>query len=177
VRSADYRIVTATAAHVDVVLALRDEAAHWLIERGIDQWSPGEIPRRWIEDRVADGSVFLLWGPELETVGTVTVLWSDELIWGDTGADAGYVHMLIVTRRLRGKGLGVALLTWAETHVAERGRPTCRLDCARGNSRLRKWYEQAGYVHVGDKDFAEPSWARPVALYEKPLAGPSTGTC
>ncbi len=100
----DYRVVTASAADVEVILALRNEAAHWLVERGIDQWSPGEIPRRWIEDRVADGSVFLLLGPELETVGTVTVLWSDELIWGDTGADAGYVHMLIVTRAYAARG-------------------------------------------------------------------------
>lgn len=175
--SADYRVVKATAGHVDVILALRDEAAHWLIERGIDQWSPGEIPRRWIEDRVAHGSVFLLLGPDLETVGTVTVLWSDELIWGDRGAEAGYVHMLIVTARMRGMGLGQSLLTWAETHVAERGWPTCRLDCARDNRRLRQWYEQAGYVHVGDKEFAEPSWARAVALYEKRLAGPAMGAC
>ncbi len=86
-RSADHRMVTATAGHLDVILALCDEAAHWLIERGIDQWSREEVPRRWIEGRVADGSVFLLRDPGSETVGTVTVLWSDELVWGDRGAD------------------------------------------------------------------------------------------
>jgi ribosomal protein S18 acetylase RimI-like enzyme len=85
--------------------------------------------------------------------------------------------MLIVTQRSRGMGLGRDLLGWAETYVAERGQPACRLDCARSNGRLRHWYEQAGYIHVGDKEFAEPSWARPVALYEKRLAGPERGTC
>ena len=110
VRLADYRIARASAADVDVILALRDEAANWLVERGIEQWSAGEIPRSWIEHRVDDASTFLLLGPNLETVGTVTVLWSDELIWGDNAGQAGYVHMLIVTSRLRGTGLGRDLL-------------------------------------------------------------------
>jgi hypothetical protein len=88
VRFADYRIDRASAADVDVILALRDEAAHWLVERGIDQWSPGEIPRSWIEHHVEDGLTFLLRRTDLETVGTVTVLWSDELIWGDNAGDA-----------------------------------------------------------------------------------------
>lgn len=172
----DYRVVTASAADVEVILALRNEAAHWLIERGIDQWFPGETPRSWIENRVSEGSAFLLLGPDAKTIGTVTVLWSDEVMWGDRAADTGYLHMLIVTSRMRGTGLGRALLVWAETHVAARGRPTCRLDCASGNRRLRQWYEQAGYVHVGDKEFDQPSWARPVALYEKRLLAPETGT-
>lgn len=169
-----YRVVTASSSDVDVILALRDEAGHWMTERGIDQWSPGEIPRTTIEHRVAEGLAFLLLGPGEETAGTVTVLWSDELIWGERAADAGYVHMLIVTSSMRGAGLGRALLDWAETHVADHGRSASRLDCARGNRRLRQWYEQGGHVHVADKEFAEPSWARPVALYEKRLLGPET---
>ncbi len=105
----DYRVVTASAADVEVILALRNEAAHWLIERGIDQWFPGEIPRSWIENRVSEGSAFLLLGRDAEGIGTVTVLWSDEVMWGDRAADAGYLHMLIVTSRMRGTGLGRAL--------------------------------------------------------------------
>ncbi len=162
-----YRIVTASSDDVDIILSLRDEAASWMVERGINQWSPGELPHTMIEDRVSEESVFLLLRGDAKAVGTVTLLWSDELIWGERAADAGYVHMLIVEKALRGAGLGRALLAWAESHVAERGRRFARLDCVRDNRRLRDWYEDAGYVHLADKEFTEPSWARPVALYEK----------
>lgn len=43
------------------------------------------------------------------------------------------------------------------------------VDCTRSNGRLRRWYEDAGYDHVRDKEFTTPAWAKPVALYEKPL--------
>lgn len=169
-RQSDYRIVVASVEDVDTVLSLRDEAATWMVEHGINQWSPGELPRGMIEDRVAEGSVFLVRARYGKPVGTVTVLWSDELIWGQRPPDAAYVHMLVVAEGLRGTGLGPALLAWVEARAAERGRRFARLDCIRDNRRLRDWYEDAGYVHVGDKEFTEPSWARPVALYEKRLS-------
>ena len=150
--------------------SLREEAARWMVDRGVEQWWPGELPRTLIQDRVADDQVFLfLLEPIREVIGTVSVAWSDETCWEKRSDDAGYVHMLVVAAPFRGQGRGRQLLDWAERYIAASGKRWARLDCVRTNSALRRWYESQGYVHVGDRDFTVPAWASPVALYEKLL--------
>ncbi len=139
-----------------------------MVDRGITQWHPGEVAPTMIEDRVAQGAVFLL-RCDSEVVGTVTVTWSDDTTWGDRTGDAGYVHMLVVAAPLRGTGAGRDLLAWAERYVAGAGKRWARLDCVRTNGPLRRWDERMGYTHVGDHELTVPAWASPVALYEKDL--------
>jgi protein-tyrosine phosphatase len=159
----------ATEQDIQAVVRLRDDAARWLVDRGVEQWTPGE-PVSHFEQRVALESTRLL-RSEQELIGTVTILWSDPETWGSPGDDgrAGYIHGFIVDRRFLGKGVGQPLLAWAEGHITAAGRQYARLDCVRTNQRLRGYYEQAGYHNVGYKDFPDIDWAREVALYEKPL--------
>ena len=125
-------VVAATDWDTDALLSLRDDAARWLLARGIDQWQLGEIPYSW--ERGDEYFVFVLWHGE-NRVGTVTILWDDPVIWGEQPVPAGYVHNLIVARPFGGQGLGVGLLHWAENYVAESGRSLVRLDC---DARSRK---------------------------------------
>jgi len=173
----DYVVARATARDVDVVHSLREEAARWMVDRGIEQWRPGELPPTVIEDRVADDQVFLLLLERTkEVVGTVSLAWSDETCWEKRSDDAGYIHMLVVAAPFRGQGKGRQLLDWAEGYIAASGKRWARLDCVRTNSALRRWYESQSYVHVGDREFPAPTWASPVALYEK-LLPPASRAC
>ena len=122
----EFTVVEATDSDTDALLRLRDDAARWLLSRGIDQWQLGEIPYSW--ERGDDYFVFVLWHGQ-DRVGTVTILWDDPVIWGEQPVPAGYVHNLIVARPFGGQGLGLRLLQWAENYVTESGRSLARLDC------------------------------------------------
>ena len=162
----EFTVVEATDSDTDSLLRLRDDAARWLLDRGIDQWQPGEIPYSW--GRGDEYFVFVLWSGE-NRAGSVTILWDDPVIWGAQPIRAGYVHNLIVARPFGGQGLGVVLLQWAEQYITESGRSLARLDCGAQNRKLRDLYESVGYRWVRDQRYV---WLDPglaLALHEKVL--------
>jgi GNAT superfamily N-acetyltransferase len=161
-------VARATLADAPLVGALRDELASWMLQRGIRQWSPGEMPLDWIEVCIAFGEVYLVSRDE-RLVGSVTVVWADPLIWGERTESAGYIHMLMVDRAFAGHGIGRSILEWSEGLVAASGRRLARLDCVEDNQSLRAYYEAAGYGFVGIKTFPDLDWAGDTALYEKQL--------
>jgi protein-tyrosine phosphatase len=144
------------------VLLILDEAAAWLVSRGIGQWLPGSFSEVTFRERIKRREVYLLWRAE-EAVGTLTLQWSDPFFWGEQPPDAGYVHALAVRRSFAGKGLGRALLACAERLAASEGKQYLRLDCMTENPGLRAYYESAGFVHQGDR--VGSVWS--ASLYQK----------
>ena len=87
--------------------------------------------------------------PTPDLVGSVRLAWTDEPVWGDRPADAGYVQALMTARVAAGRGLGRRLLAHVEEVIAGSGRPMARLSCLRGNAGLEEFYARAGYAEVG----------------------------
>lgn len=145
-----FTVRPAVATDVDGVLALLNDAAAWLIERGVDQWQPGQWSAEGIAGAIARGETYLMQARG-RTIATVSVQWTDALMWPDATDEAGYIHRLAVARDEHGKDVGRILLTWAEWTIAKQGRLRTRLDCACDNSQLRLYYEGAGYRHVDDR--------------------------
>lgn len=170
----DLRIAPATVQDVPHLLRLYDQCARWLLNRGISQWRPGDLPPSWATDFVSQGETMLVMAGD-ELAASVTVTWDDPLAWPDAPAGgAGYVHKLMVDRRWAGQGLGRRLLQRAERAIAAAGRPAARLDCVALNPTLRRYYERAGYRYVGDTDFGGRLDLNPSVLYEKALPVPAT---
>lgn len=142
-------LALARPADMEAVLAILDEAATWLTERGIQQWQPGAFPRQPLAESVARGEVFLAFRVA-EPVGTVTIQWADPLIWPEAGEDAGYIHKLAIRRSVGGQRVGRALLRWAEDRIAASGKGIARLDCMGDNEALCAYYRRAGYVDLGE---------------------------
>jgi GNAT superfamily N-acetyltransferase len=163
----DVVVVHASLRDAVAILRLRDALASWMAERGIDQWRPGDIPLSWIELCVAQGWVFAALRDD-DLVGSLTLVWEDPFIWGSRNEAAGYIHMVMVDRAFARLGLGRSLLDWAERRITRAGHRHARLDCVRTNVALREYYENAGYVLVGNREFA--GGIPGVALYEKALA-------
>jgi RimJ/RimL family protein N-acetyltransferase len=140
----------ADKADTAILTGLYDGAARWMLERGIDQWKPGDKDARHFR-RLIDSGVEEVWLAEegAEVVGAYELWWDDEAAWGVRAPDAGYVHRLMVRRGAR-PGSGRAMLARAERRIAEAGRELCRLDCVSANPRLRTYYEGAGYTAVGE---------------------------
>ncbi|MFJ5736734.1 GNAT family N-acetyltransferase [Streptomyces microflavus] len=162
----------ADEADLDELVRLRDDAAHWQIERGIDQWQPGELGPEHFRGRLRAGEVWLATlGPDGPSAGAWELWWDDGPAWGAQPPVAGYVHRLMTDRRTAPPGAGRVLLAEAERRIAAYGRELCRLDCLTSNTRLRRYYEDAGYTVVGEQSGKAGDGGRTygVTLLEKRL--------
>jgi ribosomal protein S18 acetylase RimI-like enzyme len=145
----DVTIECATPADADTSLGILQEAARWLLSRGIDQWRPDQFERGSVLAAIARGELYLA-RRDGAVVATLRLQWTDERVWGSDTGDAGYVHGLAIRRRAAGVGLGRAMLRWAERAVVAAGRTYLRLDCMTANLALRSYYERAGFTYRGD---------------------------
>ncbi len=76
-------IERAQPSDLDTVLDILEEAAGWLISRGIDQWQPGlfrKVRRQSIADQLSRGEVYLA-KRDGQAVGTLTLQWVDKMFW------------------------------------------------------------------------------------------------
>jgi GNAT superfamily N-acetyltransferase len=156
-------IERASERDADAVLAILQDAARWLLSRGIEQWRPEHFQREAVLRHIARGEVFVAWR-DGTPVGTLSLSWDDPVVWGEQPPIAEYVHGLAISRTEGGRGLGRALLEWASRRTAAAGKSLLRLDCVTANPALRAYYERAGFTHV--RDAADWSWS--ASLYERP---------
>jgi GNAT superfamily N-acetyltransferase len=159
-------IAQAQPSHIDIVISILEEVGQWLLERDIYQWLPGSFRRDRIASSFELGQVYLAKQGE-EVIGTLTLQWSDKLMWGDVPGDAGYVHRLAIRHAFAGMGLGRLLLQWAEDTAASVGKHYLRLDCWTDNPALCQYYERAGYICRGEIVFQGKQQVWKTSLYEK----------
>jgi protein-tyrosine phosphatase len=163
----------ALADDAAAIVGLRDEAAHWMVARGIDQWRPGEVTSADVLGWLANGRVYVA-DDRGVVAGVVRVAWTDDGSWGPSDSDAGYVHALVAACSPGGRGIGRDLLAHAESVIAATGRTLVRLDCVATNRALVGYYEGRGYTAVGTREFAaETGWSA-VTLLEKRLSSPGS---
>lgn len=134
---------------VERVVAIWDDVDAWLRARGIEQGVPPRPMHDIVTDRIAAGKLWVAWR-DGAALGTITLEWEDDGVWLDLPERALYVHGLATRRSVKGQGVGLALLRWAEGVARAAGSPLLRLDCAAENPALRTYYERAGFVHRGD---------------------------
>jgi GNAT superfamily N-acetyltransferase len=151
------------AHHEDAVTVagLLDEASAWVDDLGFNQW-PLPFPRDQIAAAIDRGEVYVVEGEDGEAVATVTML-QDDPYWGDRPPDAFYVHKLVVRRDRAGRGIGAAIVEWANAEAAEAGREFLRLDCLGDNPAIRTYYEDLGFQHRDDI----VADGRKLSLYER----------
>ncbi|MBT2572516.1 GNAT family N-acetyltransferase [Bacillus sp. ISL-51] len=137
------------------VMDLLVSAAKWLRDKGSDQWSGllhGEDTHN-MRGSIAEGHVFLF-KRDGELAGVVMLLpeaseW-DRRLWGEDGhGESVYLHRLAIAREFAGRGLGRAILSWAETGVYCPGKTKIRLDCVSENMALQSFYRRMGYESKG----------------------------
>ncbi len=152
-----FRVRRAVIGDLDVVMAILDSAA---ARHGRSQWSREHVERGLTRD------VTLLGHVDREAVATVTLQAFDPDVWGEDAArapDAMYVHRLASSKP--GAGLGAAMLAAAEEWAASESALVVRLDCGVGDSRLRRFYIDLGYLEIAVVE--RPRWR--LVLLEKRL--------
>ncbi|MGW0122476.1 GNAT family N-acetyltransferase [Streptomyces sp. NPDC003327] len=155
---------------LDLLVALFDRVAAWLVRIGVEQWRPGARDAGHFRERIAVGEVWLALH-EGRAVGAYELWWEDEQAWGPQPPVAGYVHRLMTDREAAPAGTGRALLAHAEGRIAALGRSVARLDSLTSNPRLRTYYEAAGYRVVGEEPgkLAADGSRYAVTLWERPV--------
>jgi len=144
---------------IEYALGPLDAAARWLADCGIEQWpmSFTESPKRtdWLKEQADLGNVLVWFALGTNPVATLTLTpWQDPDFaagWPQRDAFAQYVARFAVAslgRRLL-PGLGARMLDHAATIAAQRGARVLRLDCAKRNDRLQRYYLDHGFEHVG----------------------------
>ena len=146
------------------VAGLLDEATVWVNDLGFSQW-PLPFPRDQLAAAIDRGEVYVVESEDGDGVATVSMLPDDPEYWGDQPPDAFYVHKLAVRRDQAGRGIGAAIVEWANAEAAEAGREFLRLDCLADNPGIRDYYEDLGFEHRGDLVLD----GRKMSLYERPV--------
>jgi GNAT superfamily N-acetyltransferase len=161
-------IARAEPHDLDDLLVIDASAYGWRAAMGIPTGPPpGPLPERFAAS-IARGEMYLA---RLDGVPAAKiVLQRQDALWEDTAGEAIYVRGLATHRDFAGKGVGLALLAWAERVAAAEGGPSIRLDCDADNPGIRAYYERAGFAHRGDVRLPH----RTASRYEKRL-GPAGG--
>ncbi|RJO80031.1 GNAT family N-acetyltransferase [Nocardia panacis] len=141
-------MVAAAPPDTAEIVALRDRLAQWMVERGIQQWLPGEYPEDAVAAEVARGEWFI-WRAESGALTAVArLVWRDPDFWGADDAEAGYIHGLMVAPEFRGNDLGARVVRFCAERTRSRGIGVQRLDFASDNPVLRKFYVAQGFREV-----------------------------
>jgi ribosomal protein S18 acetylase RimI-like enzyme len=154
----------ATAEELPLVASILDEATAYVATKGYPQW-PTPFPVEEIAPACAAQELFVV-EEDAEVAAVFVLVWDDPRFWGERPPDAAYLHKLAVRRRFAHRGLGVAIVRWAEDQARAAGRPYLRLDCLRDNPWIRSFYEGLGFEPRGELELV--GWT--AALYEKPVA-------
>jgi predicted N-acetyltransferase YhbS len=159
------KVRPAVREDVETVGELIDDATRWVGELGFEQW-PLPFPREELLAAIDRGEVHLA-EVDGEAVATVTLLWDDPVYWGERPPDAAYVHKLAVRRDHAGRGIGAAVVEWANAEAHAAGRAFLRLDCLRQSRGIRDYYERLGFEYRGDLD--DEARGLLLSLYERPV--------
>jgi GNAT superfamily N-acetyltransferase len=160
-------ILSASAADLSLVIDILDDAARWLISKGIRQWESPPPPEAWelFEREIAQGRVYIVRLADApEAVATFRVEWTGAPLWQEE-KNAGYLYTLALRPKYVGHGLGKSIVRWVENYFYAEGRRWFRLDCIASNERLRRWYEEFGFRYCATR----VSGTYVLALYELEL--------
>jgi len=147
------RIRAGTAADVDVVLALMDEAVAWMVARGqTGQWGSEPISGKQsfvehVEEWQRGGGLRIAETDDGEPVGALIVGERQPYV-READEPELYVILLVTSRRSAGQGIGGALVERAVEEARAQGVSLVRVDSWAGAPRLIEWYEEQGFEAV-----------------------------
>lgn len=131
------------------VFALILGRMHWLAEKGIPQWKPGEYDKVYplsYYQSVRD-DLYVLIDDETNEIVSAGVLLETDDRWEDNETPALYLHNFAA--KVGARGAGDAFLEHAEHYAKEHGKVYMRLDSAENSEALAKYYGDHGYLPVG----------------------------
>lgn len=146
-----------------------NQSAQYKLAHGDDAWASVPFTVEELNKHISKGNTYTArLGDTI--VGTLMLLWEDEMVWGKQPPDAAYVHLLAVKDGHHGHNLGGQLLDWTSEQAVSNGKKVLRIDLPPENDGLKAYYEKQGFKWVEDKEVHAPHATYTAALYEKPTS-------
>ncbi len=162
----------AEARDLDAVMDVVAQARRAIARLGIDQWQDGYPEREVIEADIARG-IGYVFENEGAIAGYLALAPSPEPVYeridGAWLANGEYltVHRSCASDACRGRGLGAAMLAFAEELARSRGVASVRADTHRGNAVMRHLLEKRGFTYCGTVAYDVTAGDPLRAAYEK----------
>ncbi|WP_190220082.1 GNAT family N-acetyltransferase [Streptomyces griseosporeus] len=148
----DITIRAGGPADIPAVLGLFDGAMEWLVAQGrtgqwgTEPWSTSQGTVDIVTHYLTKGQPFVAEAGGVP-VGTLTLTEGPGPYLPPAGEPERYVHLLVTDRRLKGRGIGGALLAHAVAETRRAGVALLRVDCYAGDDRkLVAFYERNGFT-------------------------------
>ncbi|HHY63279.1 MAG TPA: GNAT family N-acetyltransferase [Bacillota bacterium] len=145
-------IMRATAKHMHDAYGVLLDSCRRVVERGkrVPFWLFTAEGQQHVAEKIRDCDYFIGFISG-SPAAVLWIKWADSCSWEDAGSDrlAGYVYGFGVKQEWAGAGVGRALLEWASSYIASKGRRLVRLECDAGNPTLCAYYEMLGFEDRG----------------------------
>jgi GNAT superfamily N-acetyltransferase len=147
----------ASAADLPELVALLDRTIDHLHAQGIRQWARGNYPEQRLAGDIERGASWI-WRRDGAIVAHGAIDQAQEAQWDampfrDRGGAHRCVHRFFIDPRQQGKGLGHAIMGWAEASGRAALWGSIRLDAFAGNPASNALYRRRGYQEVGRVQF------------------------
>lgn len=155
----------ATEADIPLVEDILFDVTDYFEKIGDPQWRKYDVtwPGLAVYFRIEDFTVAYLGDTP---IGCMVILDKDDYFWPEIPKGASlYIHKLAVKRAFAGQGFAREMIDHVKSLSIERGIGAVRLDCRSYKHKLRRLYEDAGFVPVkeaviGDYSAAFYLWSR-----------------
>lgn len=140
------------------------DAVNWMKEKGLqNQWNENSIKWDLLSKDYRITDFYIAYRNEMP-VGCVAITDTDTKYWPEVPQEKSmYLHKLTVMREFAGKGISKELIDYAKALSIKRGINVLRLDCNMQRDKLRRLYENEGFIYVGKKNL---EFNYEMALYE-----------
>lgn len=145
----------AKLSEIDTALLLLKQAASFLQSKKVNQWDfwlqPPADKINWVKEGFKNGEYYFVENETTKLIGMYRLLAEDELYWGKQELDAYYIHSFVVKQEFSGMQFGSKILAKIECELIKKGVLKLRLDCKASNPALCTYYEEKGFMKVGQK--------------------------
>ncbi|WP_432710134.1 GNAT family N-acetyltransferase [Pedobacter sp.] len=166
----EYKFRKATAADLDSIWELLQQAIIRRKEDGSKQWQDGYPNVNVVQNDIADGAGFVL--TDGETIaGYCAVIINNEPAYEGiqgkwlTNDDFIVIHRIAIAENYLGKGLARKIMTSVEEYALDNHIYSIKVDTNFDNIAMMKTFDRQGYVYCGEVYFRNS----PRKAYEKVL--------
>jgi|TARA_X000000950_G_scaffold94509_1_gene119161 ribosomal protein S18 acetylase RimI-like enzyme len=156
-----FKIELAVISHLDKVKEIAECCASDMINRNIFQWNEKYPSKKIFKEDIESNSLYLA-KINQEIVGCIMLTKNKDDVYKDIKWLSEdninlYIHRLAVHPLFQKKGIGRKMMDFAEDYAKSNNYESVRLDTFSKNKRNNIFYENRGYIRLGNVYFPEQS--------------------
>lgn len=156
-----FKIELAVISHLDKVKEIAESCASDMINRNIFQWNEKYPSKKIFKEDIESNSLYLA-KINQEIVGCIMLTKNKDDVYKDIKWLSEdninlYIHRLAVHPLFQKKGIGRKMMDFAEDYAKSNNYESVRLDTFSKNKRNNIFYENRGYIRLGNVYFPEQS--------------------